>query len=473
MSFVSKLIGKVSLFSILILGGLTTEAQTDSSEVLSFQQFMALVKAHHPVALQAEIKLEEGEASVLRSRGAFDPKLFTDVSQKYFDGSDYYSVIQGGLKLPTWFGIELITAYEQNRGIFLNPENNVPDVGLWHAGLSITLGKGLVIDQRRAELKKAELFVAQTKEERRLMINQLIYEAGQAYWKWFESYHVQQILQNGLLLAQQRFDAVRESALQGDRPFIDTLEAGIQVQNRQLALQEAQLDFANAGTLLSIYVWADGVIPLEIAGNAIPPQIASISIEDESQAWIDDLQSMIRSHPKLRLNDLKINALEVDRRLKQEQLKPDLKVKYAAINEPVNGNPVENYSSNNYTWGLEFSFPLFLRKARGDVKLTKLKIRDAQLNYSMQQATLGYEVQASINELRTTVQQAELYNRTVEDYRQLLSGEQQLFAAGESSLFLVNSRETSYLNTRVKSIQLLAKNRKAGLSAAYVLGLLN
>ncbi|PKR81093.1 hypothetical protein CW751_05785 [Brumimicrobium salinarum] len=55
----------------------------------------------------------------------------------------------------------------------------------------------------------------------------------------------------------------------------------------------------------------------------------------------------------------------------------------------------------------------------------------------------------------------------------LLQAEQQKFEAGESSLFLVNAREWSNINTQIKFIDLLIKSQIAFMNIEYELGRLN
>ena len=117
--------------------------------------------------------------------------------------------------------------------------------------------------------------------------------------------------------------------------------------------------------------------------------------------------------------------------------------------------------------------PILLRKERGNLELAKLKVNDAELEYLSKQANLTYKAIASLNNLENTEQQISLYSRTVKDYEALLNGEKQMFNAGESSLFMVNSREIGYINTQLKFIQLLTKNQKAKLTSSYAFGLLS
>lgn len=446
-------------------------SQVEPTSVLSIDSFLSIVKKHHPIAYQANIKLESGEANLLSARGKFDPKIEADVAQKYFKGDEYYDLGEGKLKIPTWFGIDLESGYERNQGQFLNPENNVPNAGLWFAGISVPIGQGLFIDERRNELRKAQSMLQQSQSEKDLLLNQLVLSSGLAYWEWFKSYNNLKVYEDALVLAQQRYQAVKLGAELGDVPFIDTLEAGIQYQNRLLNLQQAQLIFKNSTAFLSIYLWQEGVIPLEIREGTIPTPLEDLDFSIKSLRAQKD--SLLNQHPEILINRAQIDQLEFDERWAKEQIKPQLNLKYQPITEAISNDPLAEYSINNYTWGLSFRFPLFLRKERGKLNLIRLKIDEKQLLLENKREGLSYKIDAAINEIETSRNQITLYTKTTQDYNGLLDGERRLFNNGESSLFLVNSRELGFINAQIKLIELWAKNQSSRLKLAYALGNLN
>lgn len=461
----------IVLFFLLINSLVFT--QNRETITLDYDEFIELVRLNHPLGKQAELKLEYGDAYLQKSRGFFDPKVFSEVSQKYFNENQYYSTTNTGLKIPTWYGLEFGGGYEQNQGQYLNPQNNNPNAGLWYAGVSFSLGQGLFIDERRSELKKAQIYLKGTQAERKILYNELIYEAGKFYWEWFNSYNTLLIYEDALMLTNQRFEAVKQGAFLGDKPLIDTVEASIQVQNRLLNLQQAQLNYKNATAMLSVYLWKDGIMPLEIAEGTIPMVIEEVENKTVTGEIFLQMDSIQQNHPELVQYQYKMEQLGIEKKLKQEMIKPKLNLKYNAITQPVGNDVFNQYNLNNYKWGLEFSMPLFIRKERGDLKLAKLKIDETQLIYDTKIASLTYKAKASINELETSYNQAKLYAQTVSDYERLLNGEKQKFDAGESSLFMVNSRELGYINTQLKLIELIAKNQKAKLATDYALGLLS
>lgn len=466
--------------SIILIAGflassfMSLKAQVDSrSVVFTYQKFMSMVKQHHPLSKQADLAIDRGAANLLKAKGGFDPKLYGDFSQKQFQGDEYYELLDAGLKVPTWFGLSVKAGYENNQGTNLNPENKTPGSGLWYAGVELPLGNGLFIDQRRAELKRAKIYRESSTAQQKIILNDVLYEAGKAYWAWFEAYNDMIVLEEGYSLANVRFQGVKNKAIFGDAPIIDTVESWIQVQNRSLELQQFQLNFLNSSVYLAVFLWKDGIIPLELETTTIPFTVEGMNTKELSGDFYSKMDSLIQNHPELLQYQYKIETLEIDARLKREQLKPDLNLKYNAISQPVGDAVFSEYSTNNYNWGVSFSMPIALRKERGDLKLAQIKQNEAQLQIANKREQLSYKATASLNSWRITLDQIELYRQTVIDYNRLLEGERSMFEAGESSLFMVNSREVGYLKARLKLIELMSKNQKARLTANYVYGILH
>lgn len=452
---------------LIILSGLISFSQSDSIKLFEFEDFIKIVKTNHPLAVQAELQVQKGEAFLQKSRGLFDPQLYYNIQQKYYNQQQYYSLLDGGIKIPTWFGIELKGGMSQNNGYYLNPQNNNPAGGLLYAGITVSVGKRLFIDERRSELKKAQVYVDITDNDRKIMLNNLMFSAGKAYWEWFKAYNTLNVYEDAYELAKQRLEAVQQSAELGDRPHIDTLEAGIQVQNRLLNLQQAQLNFLNAKAMLEVFLWADGLIPLELEQSTVPfhrEQVEIYSLIGDRM----DMDSVSHYHPKLQQYQFKIQQLEIQQKWMKEQLKPQFDVNYQPITSAVGG--VSEYSMSNFKWGVSFNMPIFLRKERAQLELTNINMQEMGLNALQTKANVNYEVNAAFNEWNTTKEQVLLYTNTVRDYERLFKGEQQLFSIGESSLFMVNSRELSYINAQLKLIELVTKNNQAGLKIKYAMG---
>jgi outer membrane protein TolC len=191
------------------------------------------------------------------------------------------------------------------------------------------------------------------------------------------------------------------------------------------------------------------------------------------ESMFQRMDSLTVLHPDLQMARLKLQSMDLDRRMRVEALKPKLDLNYNAITEAIEGDVLENYSLNNYKWGLDFSIPIFLRQERGALRMTQVMIQEAELGLETKSAQVVFKAVSAMNELSTTNDQARVYVENVRDYLGLLNGERQMFDAGESSLFMVNSRELGYVNAQINFIDILAKNRKSDLKVGYAFGQLN
>jgi outer membrane protein TolC len=339
----------------------------------------------------------------------------------------------------------------------LSSEDKTPAGGLWYGGVSVNLGQGMMIDQRRAELFKARIFQQSSLLEQRLLLNELVYESGYAYWNWFLSHYSKAVLQNSYELSVVRLQGVKLTAELGDRPIIDTVEARIQVQSRLSMLNNYQTDLLNSKVKLETFLWTELQEPLEIDVTTGPLEMDSVSVTILPLLSDIEVDSLAENHPYLNMNNLKIKSLEIDQRLKKEQLKPTLNLSYNLLNEPINYNPITNLSTNNNKIGVQFEMPLLFRKERGDLELAKLKVQDEQLSYLNNKVYLKAKIKQAQNDVLNAQNQLDIYRQTVLDSRQLFEAEKTMFEQGESSLFLVNAREMTYIQANLKYIEVLCK----------------
>ena len=106
-----------------------TNGQALQSEILSYSEYLGYVKKFHPRIKQANLKINAGEAELMKARGAFDPKIEVDYDKKQFKDKEYYSILNSSFKIPTWYGIEIKASFDNGEGIYINPENTTPNSG--------------------------------------------------------------------------------------------------------------------------------------------------------------------------------------------------------------------------------------------------------------------------------------------------------------------------------------------------------
>ncbi len=427
------------------------QAQQDQLElsVLTLDEYLGLVKQNHPVVKQADLKITEAQAKLLKARGAFDPKIEVDWDTKDFKASDYYNILNSSFKIPTWFGIELAAGFERNAGVFLNPQNNVPENGLYKAGVSVPLGQGLFINDRMAGLRQAQITQDLNEAERQLQINDIIYEASLAYFEWYVAYKEVELFENALEQADIRLQGIKRRARAGDLPGIDTLEAGIIKQTRALSLEKSNLKLIKKRLELSNFLWIGNNIPVELEPTIDPQELNPQDIDNVLSTNLIVLEDYnLLEHPKLRALNYKLDKLNIERRLKSEMLKPQLDLKYNFLNENISN--IEGFNVGEYTFGVQFKLPIFLRKERGDLRLTKAFIQSAEYDLELTNTVLNNKINAVENEILSYNRQVDASLSIVDDYEILLEGEERKFSFGESSIFLINSREVKLIESQIK-----------------------
>lgn len=451
------------LLAWFIINGLGITGQITFSD----KQFYEIILKNHPLAKQANLETQFGEKAILTAQGGFDPKAYIQTLQKNFNSTAYFNLLNVGLKVPTWYGLEFKSGFESNQGNFLNPQEKTPTSGLWYAGASLNLGKGLFIDQRRAELFKAKIYYQSTFAEQKLQLNELIYESGYAYWNWFMSYNSMQILDEAYRLANERYIAMKRTAELGDRPEIDVVESQIQVQNRESMLRNFETEFKGTRYKLETYLWNEQLLPLELDSLTLPQSMDSVSGEIAPVLTNQLIDSAVTNHPYLQITDFKIKSLEIERKFKKEQLKPEFNIQYNFLNQPIQNNPFTNMSLNNYKWGITFEIPVFLRKERGELAKTNLKLQDEKYNLENSRAYLEFKIKNAWIEYKNALVQLEIFEKTVIDSKRLLEAEIEMFDTGESSLFLINARELAYIQAKLKWVESTAKSKQAFLSLKF------
>lgn len=441
---------------LFIMTAFLARIEAQDAITLQFNEYLGYVKKYHPIAKQAELAIGMGQANLMKSRGGFDPKIEVDYARKEFKGIEYYDELNATFKIPTWYGIDLKGNFEQNDGDFLNPSETVPTDGLYSAGVSVSLGRGSWINERMATLKQAKFFREQTKADRDLLVNQILFDASLTYFDWLQAYRDSKVFANFLNNAQIRFVGIKKSALVGEIAAIDTVEAKIAVQSRALELEQAQVRFRNKSLELSNFLWLNDNLPLELQPNVIPEEDIASDIDTTLEILGKPLDSFtVENHPKLRSLGFKIDGLQVDKRLKTNKLLPTIDVDYNFLTESP--QLINSFVTDEYKGGITFQLPLFLRKERGDLRLAKIKLQDAEFEYDNAQIEIRNKVFAIYNELESFQNQNVLIQDIVTNYRVLLSAEERKFSFGESSLFLINSRESKLIDAVLK--QNLVQNK--------------
>jgi outer membrane protein TolC len=426
-------------------------AQENTDTILSLEEYIGYVKKYHPIVKQAQLITTESEAKLLKSRGAFDPKIEVDFDRKKFKNSTYYNKLNAAFKIPTWYGVEFKANFENNEGIYLNPEFTTPTDGLYSAGVSVSLAKGLLTNERMATLKQSKLYTKQALAKQQQVVNEILYEAILSYFNWLKNYQSKIVYEDFVQNASIRLNNVKKSYEAGDKPAIDTLEASINYKNRLLDFEKARIGYVKSRLELSNYLWLNSNIPLELNENIVPDTNTINTIDIVlNNSILNTNEFDVKNHPKLRELEVKKEILTIDKRLKTNNLLPRVDVEYNFLTTEYDN--INSLNTSNYKSGVNINLPLFLRKERADLKLAKLKLKDVDFEISATKVSLLNKIEATIQEIDSYNTQYRLLTELVNDNQKLVKSEERKFSLGEGSLFLVNYREVKLIESQLKKI---------------------
>jgi outer membrane protein TolC len=433
-------------------------SNTFAQELLNYQEFLKQVKEFHPLSKRSENFRLQGSFLVRQARGGFDPVLSTKMKEKYYSDKYYYTMFGTDLTINTITGISLSAGFDNNSGLYVNPENYTTKGGLGYMGLSVPLGKGLFIDENRLALRGAEQVQNQYNAEADLQMNDILFAASQTYWDWYANYFIAQNLRNSVELAKNRFVMIKQEESVGESSAVDTLKAYLQMQDRVLEQIEAERNLTSSYFELLKWIWDDNLLS---KSQFVPDEKSYVSMQLMGQVSQANLTA---NNPKINQLTAKIAEQKIEQRYKIEKIKPKLNFDYQMLYNQV--FPSFNGFGNNQIWGLSFQYALFTRAERSALQLTKLKISNLDLELKNAQRELDLKLQNESSQLVLLENQENQTSQILDDYTRLLDFENIKFDIGESTLFELNAWELKLLETQNK---LVKTQQKYAVTQAKVL----
>ncbi len=442
----------------------------DSMVTLSLDEFYAIILKNHPVVQQANLLDEVARQELRIARGAFDPKIEMQWNTKEFDDKTYYDKVDGYIAFPTWFPVNPKVGLERNRGELLNSENVIPNERQVYAGVSVPLGRGLFTDVHRATVRQAEIFQDMAVAEQVKAINKILLDAAKDYWQWYYTYYQFRLLNQSTGIASEIFRRTKLNFSMGEASAIDTVQAKITLQTRLVERQEALLQFQNTAIILSNYLWDEELNPIRLL------QAAPVLTENDRQRLtnqtLEELTQLAsENHPELMKIRLKLDQLTIERRLASEFLKPRLDLSYYALGAP---GELSNLSlRDDYKIGLDFSFPLFLRKERGKLAQTRLKILTTEFEQQQTEREILNEIRQAYNTIQNTTILLTQETEIVLLYSRLLEAELFNLENGESDLFRITIQQERLIQSQSKLLKLQSTYEKQKALLYWAAGIRN
>ncbi|MBK6523725.1 MAG: TolC family protein [Sphingobacteriaceae bacterium] len=451
---------------VVLLMGLSEICLSQTVSMYSYNTFLSSVKEMNPLSKKAENNIAYGGAQLKAAKGNFDPQLGTNIEGKQFNSSNYFTYANAELKQPIYTSQYLKVGYQYGKGIFINPELLTPLVGLPYVGIEASLLQGLMFDKRRADVVKAKHYSEYFSAEQKIQMNDLMFSASNVYVDALYTKKINNLFSYFATLAAQRLKGISELSVVGERPTIDTVEAAIFLQSRLLDRQVGEIEMIKKLNELAIINPMSSTLSLSNMNITDSlEQVYSLTIKNIQQTIINE-QNM---NPLISQYLAKQKVLETEKRLKREMIKPVLDLSYNFLNTS-NDIIFPTLNTNNYKWGASFSFPLFLRKPRNEYKMADLDAKNNELETINKQNQINFKRKYIIETIKVTAEQIVNAERSAAYSRLLVEAERLKFTNGESSLFLLNSRESKWLETELKLAEYKLKFIKGFIELTYING---
>ncbi|GIW97077.1 MAG: transporter [Pirellulaceae bacterium] len=367
-----------------------------------------------------------------------------------------------GVVQPLFSGSDLFAGYRIGRGTF-QPwylERQTNGGGEFKAGLAVPLAKDRDIDQRRADLWKANLDRQIVEPDIRAQLIAFVQEATYAYWDWVAAGAKLDIAQQILALAEDRTERIQRQVEEGllDPPELtDNLRL---VAERRAKVEEARRKFQQSAVKLSLYYRDANGDPVVPSLDQVPefPELAPSPPAESNR----DVDIALQQRPELTLLNLVLRQLRVDYALAANEMRPTIDAVVTAsqdVGEPT--SPKNDKGDFELETALLVDVPVQRRKARGKMRAIQGKM--AQLDAKRQLAAdkIVTEVQAARAGVDTAREQVYQARDAVRRAEELAARERRNFEEGLSDLLKVTLREQYAVEAAEKLVDALTIYYKA------------
>ena len=291
------------------------------------------------------------------------------------------------------------------------------------------------------------------------------HEALKAYWRWVAAGNEIRVYEELLEIAEARAIGLERQVRLGATPRIALTENEQNVIRRRTLLAEAQRNFETSSKSLSYYL-------RDSSGRMIVPTRAQLPDREQINS-LPDMQSLIamrrsdilQNRPELQNFRLAIERAENKVELRRNDLQPqlDLNVELSRDFGPIGaGGP--GFDSTDTTVGVTFTVPLQRRQARGRLQRAEAELREIELRERRVADQIEVELDNILTNLNAALRLAGLAEDEVEQASAMVEAERRRFSLGAGDFFLVNLREESAADARIRKIRADLNGRLAAAS---------
>ena len=441
---------------------------------LQLAEVINSVEASFPVVRAAMMEAAVAEGKQLSTRGAFDLKLEA-ITLNMPQG--FYQNYRQGVKAeqPTLNGGTVYGMYRIGDGSF-QPwygERETNEGGEFKVGAALPLLRGRAIDERRAEILKADLQRAMVDPGVQQEVLFAVQAASNVYWSWIAAGKARDVTRNLLDVAIQRNNAIKRQVELGNLPITEQQQNERLIASREAKLIEAERKLQAAAIKLSLFLRDTQGRPVVPVPTLLPedlPPVAVINLDDFQQ----QVDVALRQRPELRGLALLRQTVEVDLRQGENELLPNLSAVIEASKD-VGGATSSKGDKTPFELeaGFLFDVPLQRSKARGKIQSAEGKLSQLSLKQQYQANKIIAEVQDAMSARLAAYERLQRTRTSVELAKKLVAAEYRSFELGNSDVLRIAIQEGAELDAQILEIEALRDYFQAEADFRAAIGTLN
>lgn len=419
-----------------------------------------------PQIVEALAKVRSAEGRAITADGAFDTVFDAEGRSRalgYYDGT----YVAGRATRPlTGNGGYVYGNYRVSRGDFpvYEDEQYTNRLGEAKVGALYALLRDRLIDERRTKRTLAAGDIDIARFERGAVAIGVQRRAIDAYQNWVAAGLRLRAYRDLLALSESRRGGLARQVQMGARPEILLAENDQNLVRRPALVVRAEGDFAAAANALSLYYRDGSGEPVLVGPERLPSDIGALA--GVAAVARDDF---VQRRPDLQMLLTRIDQGTARLALAENDLRPrlDLRGEVGKDVGPVGlGGP--SRTPLEAAVGFRFSLPLQNRAAKGRVVEAQAELDALSARSRFLRDQIAVEVEGIAIGVGAAEQLAAIADQERQLAERLAAAERRRFELGSSDFFLVNQREETANDARVRLIDAQARiaAARAELAAA-------
>ena len=458
-SFISLLLALALLGSVSSAKVLAQSQTTQPAP--SIEGLIESMVNYHPYVLAINEGNYQAAAELEIARSSFDPFIEQKTKSRvsgYYDGTNLTQRFTNPIED---YNASVFGEYRIAGGDFPSYEGYYDTLsgGEASVGIAMSLPQNREIDKRRTALRNAGLASSQWQALASSLINDFVYKGVSEYIAWYESALQIDAVTELLNTASEREKALVTRVEKGDLASIVLTEFKANLLQQRLTLAELKQKRDMHAQMLSYY-WRSPSGDMQAVKSDKPPK------DINWPYWVGNgqlvtLRNALREHPELDVMKLEQQVVENKVALADNALLPKLDLT-ASIARDV-GAGSQTLEGTETKVGLSFSYPLGNRKAKAERAQLQSKQRELAHKLTSTEQAIAQRFEQALVYWGQAKDIVSLQSENAALAKTLSKVEKTRFDAGDSDMFVLNTRAQNEIKAKVKEIKARVDLLKAEL----------